>query len=234
MKNVVVINDEAHHCYREKVGDSEEDKLTGEDQPGGQGEQRGGAALDFRHRGAEAQGRRARCLRSLGHAVLPARLGLRGGHAVPLGGQRFLADGCDRVRHRQAAARAGRATTRSTPTCRSSATSGSTSARQMPKKGAAKSGELDPLASADRAANGALRPLQPLRGRRTTSGSAPASACRRCSSWCATTPPPRSWSMNGSPAGEREDVERRTSAPSITAIWSCSATTTSTAIRCRG
>jgi type III restriction enzyme len=31
MKNVVVMNDEAHHCYREKVGDSEEDKLTAED-----------------------------------------------------------------------------------------------------------------------------------------------------------------------------------------------------------
>ena len=31
MKNVVVMNDEAHHCYREKVGDSEEEKLTAED-----------------------------------------------------------------------------------------------------------------------------------------------------------------------------------------------------------
>ena len=31
MKNVVVINDEAHHCYREKVSDSEDEKLTAED-----------------------------------------------------------------------------------------------------------------------------------------------------------------------------------------------------------
>lgn len=31
MKNILAINDEAHHCYREKLGDSEEDKKTGED-----------------------------------------------------------------------------------------------------------------------------------------------------------------------------------------------------------
>lgn len=31
MKNVVVVNDEAHHCYRKKAGDSEEEKLTAED-----------------------------------------------------------------------------------------------------------------------------------------------------------------------------------------------------------
>ncbi len=31
MKNVVVINDEAHHCYRHKVGDSDEEELKGED-----------------------------------------------------------------------------------------------------------------------------------------------------------------------------------------------------------
>jgi type III restriction enzyme len=31
MKNIVVMNDEAHHCYREKVGSGEEEKLTAED-----------------------------------------------------------------------------------------------------------------------------------------------------------------------------------------------------------
>ena len=31
MKNVLAINDEAHHCYREKPGDPEEDKLKGDD-----------------------------------------------------------------------------------------------------------------------------------------------------------------------------------------------------------
>jgi type III restriction enzyme len=31
LKNVVVINDEAHHCYREKVGTHEEEEITGEE-----------------------------------------------------------------------------------------------------------------------------------------------------------------------------------------------------------
>ncbi len=31
MKNVMVLNDEAHHCYREKPGEGEEGKLTGDD-----------------------------------------------------------------------------------------------------------------------------------------------------------------------------------------------------------
>lgn len=31
MKNILVINDEAHHCYREKVGSEEEEKLTGDE-----------------------------------------------------------------------------------------------------------------------------------------------------------------------------------------------------------
>src|SRR5580700_10931200 len=30
-ENIVVMNDEAHHCYREKVGSGEEEKLTAED-----------------------------------------------------------------------------------------------------------------------------------------------------------------------------------------------------------
>ena len=31
MKNVMVLNDEAHHCYREKPGEQEEGQLTGDD-----------------------------------------------------------------------------------------------------------------------------------------------------------------------------------------------------------
>ena len=109
MKNIVVLNDEAHHCYREKgrCGRAE-DELKGEDKEEAEEEQRGRAALDLRPRDRQAQARRARCLRSLGDAVLPARLGLRRRHAVPLDDERLLADGRDRMRHRQAAARAGR------------------------------------------------------------------------------------------------------------------------------
>src|SRR5205807_3097776 len=31
MKNIVVLNDEAHHCYREKVGADEEGELKGDE-----------------------------------------------------------------------------------------------------------------------------------------------------------------------------------------------------------
>ena len=31
MKNILVLNDEAHHCYREKVGASEEEELKGDE-----------------------------------------------------------------------------------------------------------------------------------------------------------------------------------------------------------
>ena len=44
--------------------------------------------------------------RSVGDAVLPARLRLCRGNAVSLDDERLLADGCHRMRHRQAAARA--------------------------------------------------------------------------------------------------------------------------------
>ena len=63
--------------------------------------------MDLRARGGEAQARRRARLRPFRHAVLPARLRLRRGHAVPVDGERLLADGRHRVRHRQAAARAG-------------------------------------------------------------------------------------------------------------------------------
>jgi len=31
LKNVLVINDEAHHCYREKPGEADEEELKGDD-----------------------------------------------------------------------------------------------------------------------------------------------------------------------------------------------------------
>ncbi len=45
--------------------------------------------------------------RSVGHAVFPARVGPPRGNAVPVDGERLLADGRHRVRHREAAACAG-------------------------------------------------------------------------------------------------------------------------------
>ena len=56
-KNVIVINDEAHHCYRRKP-DGEEVKLTGDRTPGGAAPGRRSACLDLRSGGGEGQARR--------------------------------------------------------------------------------------------------------------------------------------------------------------------------------
>jgi type III restriction enzyme len=53
MKNILVLNDEAHHCYREKPERRDEDDLKGDDKEGGREEQRGRPALDLRPRSRE-------------------------------------------------------------------------------------------------------------------------------------------------------------------------------------
>ncbi len=143
MKNVVVLNDEAHHCYREKAG-ARTRMTEGRGQGGGQEEQRGGAALDLRHRGGQAQARLARCLRPLGDAFLPARLRLRRGHAVPWVVSDFsLMDAieCGIVK----LPRVPVADNLPTGDMPSTATSGTTSARRCRRRAAARAGELDPL-----------------------------------------------------------------------------------------
>ena len=101
---VNVINDEAHHCYRHKVGGDTEGALTGDDKKGGGRKRGGGPTLDQRHRGARPQTVKWRPggLRSLGNAVLPARIGLSRRLFLPLGCIRFQSDGRDRERHRKA------------------------------------------------------------------------------------------------------------------------------------
>ena len=57
LKNIVVLNDEAHHCYREKPAGRRRRGAQRRGQGGGQEEQRGGAAVDLGHRGRQAQAR---------------------------------------------------------------------------------------------------------------------------------------------------------------------------------
>ena len=106
-KNIVVINDEAHHCYREKPQSQEEAELKGEEKDEAK---KNNEAARLWISGIEALKRKWRAfgLRPLRDAVLPQRLGLCRRHAVPLDRQRFLADGRHRMRHRQTAARPGR------------------------------------------------------------------------------------------------------------------------------
>ena len=106
-KGLVVLNDEAHHCYREKPGRGRRGRPERR-RPQGSGTQpRSGAPVDIRAGNGAATARRQSRLRPLGDAVFPARLRLRRGHAVPLDDERFLPHGRYRMRYRQAAPRAG-------------------------------------------------------------------------------------------------------------------------------
>ena len=93
-------------------------------------------------------------LRPVGHAVLPQGLRLQRGLHLPVGGERLLADGRDRVGHREGAAHPGRRRRRrrrSSPTC----TCGTTSATELPKRKpqeARRTARLDPAQGARRRA----------------------------------------------------------------------------------
>jgi type III restriction enzyme len=61
MKNILVINDEAHHCYREKPGDpDDDDEPEGRRQEGSREEQRGRPPVDLRPGSREPQAGRRR------------------------------------------------------------------------------------------------------------------------------------------------------------------------------
>jgi hypothetical protein len=180
--------------------------------------------VDLRTRSRQAQARRRARLRPLRHPVLPARLRLRRGHAVPVDGERLLADGRDRVRHREAPARAGRREhprRRDLPMYRNL---WEHIRKDMPKKGRGQGGELDPLklpTLLQTALAGALRPLR--EDLRALAGAA-ASRSRPASSSSARTPRSRSWSTTTSRASSA--ARRRLVDSSRTAASPCSATST--------
>ena len=96
-REIVVINDEAHHCYRGKPAEAKE-KMTREE--ASEAKDRAEEArlwitgLEAVHRkiGVKA------VYRPVGDALLSQRVRLPRGDALPLGGLRLLADGRDRVR----------------------------------------------------------------------------------------------------------------------------------------
>ncbi len=123
-KDIVVLNDEAHHCYTPAPPEeSAEGGLDADERT----EARKNAEearvwFDGLKAVRDKIGIRER-LRRVGHAVLPEGLRLPGGHAVPVGGVRLRPDGRDRIRHREDPPRArvgrldGRRPARSTATC---------------------------------------------------------------------------------------------------------------------
>ena len=70
LKTILVLNDEAHHCYREKPGEKQEGKLEGDEEERRREEPGGGAAVDLGPRNREPQARHVSGDRPLGHALL--------------------------------------------------------------------------------------------------------------------------------------------------------------------
>ena len=108
MKHVLALNDEAHHCYREKPPDPDEEKLKGDERKEAE---KNNEAARLWISGLEAVNRTLGLARVFDLSATPFFLhgsGYARRHALPLDDERLLADGRHRVRHRQAAARARR------------------------------------------------------------------------------------------------------------------------------
>ena len=108
MKNILVLNDEAHHCYREKPGDTDEDdELKGDEK---QEAEKNNEAARLWISGLEVVNRKLGIKRVFDLSATPFFLrgsGYAEGTLFPLDHERLFADGRHRMRHREAAARAG-------------------------------------------------------------------------------------------------------------------------------
>ena len=107
MKGVLVLNDEAHHCYREKPGEGDEGRLTGDDRKEAE---RNREAARVWVSGLDAVQRKLGLKRVVDLSATPFFLrgsGYAEGTLFPWTVSDLFADGCHRVRHRQAAACAG-------------------------------------------------------------------------------------------------------------------------------
>ena len=84
-KNIVVLNDEAHHCYRRQPDGRARRSSTGDERTEAEKREEEARVWIYGPGGGQAQARRPGDLRPVGHAVLPARLRLPRGHALPVG-----------------------------------------------------------------------------------------------------------------------------------------------------
>ena len=96
LRNVMVLNDEGHHCYREKpVEVSDEGSLTGDDRSEANENNKAArvwiSGLEMVKRVIGV----SQCGRPVGDAVFLARFWVRGGYVIPLDGDGFFVDGRD-------------------------------------------------------------------------------------------------------------------------------------------
>ena len=93
LKKVLILNDEAHHCYREKPGEEEEGELKGDDR---REAEKNTAAARLWISGLETVGSKLGINRVMDLSATPflfARVGVRRRHVVPLDDVRLLAHG---------------------------------------------------------------------------------------------------------------------------------------------
>ncbi len=108
MKNILVLNDEAHHCYREKPKEADDEDLKGDEKKEAE---KNNEAARLWISGLEAVNRKLGLSRVIDLSATPFFLrgsGYAEGTLFPVDDERLLADGRHRVRHRQTAARSGR------------------------------------------------------------------------------------------------------------------------------
>ena len=68
-KNIVVINDEAHHCYREKSFLLMNENLKGDDKKEADKNKEAAPLMDNWHRSSKTQIRCARCIRFIRYTI---------------------------------------------------------------------------------------------------------------------------------------------------------------------
>ena len=227
VKKVLVLNDEAHHCYREKPGEKQEGTLKGDDRKEAE-KNREAARLWIS--GLETVGKKLGINRVIDLSATP--FFLRGSGYVE--GTLFhwtlndfsLMDAieCGIVKLPRVPV-ADNIPGGDTPKFRNLWEHIRT---RMPQKGRGKAKSLDPLTLPPELQTA----LEALYGHyRKTFDLWRASACRPASSWSATTPPLPNWSTTTSPAF----TARRTTAQprSKTGGWNCFATLTSMATSTR-
>lgn len=201
MKNILVINDEAHHCYREKRkqdddGEDDVSDLKGDEKKRQNKTARPPACGYPASRPSTGNSAWRGCLTFRQRPFLE-RFRLRRGHLVPLDYERFFADGCHRMRDRKAAACAGG---------RQHSGRGNAKVPQLvgahrqtdAEKGRGQAKTLDPL-SIPVELQTALEALYGHYEKTYNLWAEKASRCRRALSSSATTPRPPSWFMTSSP-----------------------------------
>ena len=192
-----------------------------------QAQSRSGPGVDLRLGGRPCEAGPKPRDRSLRHAVLPARLRLRGRHAVPVDGVRFLADGRHRVRHRQAASRTSGGQRSQRGNARLPQPLGAHRQGHAEEGPSRQRRRSEPVGSAGAAANRSRRVVRALRARVRRVAAREDRRAAVLHRRLQQHGPPPSWSTTTSPAsiGSARTVRKNR----YSAASNCSATSTKTA-----